>query len=68
MDYKGKKILIVDDEEDLCEILQYNLDNEGFITGVAHSAEEALDNACSRIRSSFTRCYDGSNIRFQTCR
>jgi len=42
MDYKGKKILIVDDEEDLCEILQYNLDNEGFITGVAHSAEEAL--------------------------
>jgi two-component system alkaline phosphatase synthesis response regulator PhoP len=42
MDYKGKKILIVDDEEDLCEILQYNLDNEGFITAVAHSAEEAL--------------------------
>jgi two-component system, OmpR family, alkaline phosphatase synthesis response regulator PhoP len=42
MDYKGKKILIVDDEEDLCEILQYNLDNEGFITKVAHSAEEVL--------------------------
>jgi two-component system alkaline phosphatase synthesis response regulator PhoP len=42
MVYKGKKILIVDDEEDLCEILQYNLENEGFITGVAHSAEEAL--------------------------
>jgi DNA-binding response OmpR family regulator len=42
MDYKGKKILIVDDEEDLCEILQYNLDNEGFITNIAHSAEEAL--------------------------
>lgn len=36
------KILIVDDEEDLCEILQYNLDNEGFSTEVAHSAEEAL--------------------------
>ena len=42
MDYKGKKILIVDDEEDLCEILQYNLGNEGFKTEVAHSAEEAL--------------------------
>lgn len=42
MDYKGKKILIVDDEEDLCEILQYNLGNEGFNTEVAHSAEEAL--------------------------
>jgi two-component system, OmpR family, alkaline phosphatase synthesis response regulator PhoP len=42
MGYRGKKILIVDDEEDLCEILQYNLDNEGFITDVAHSAEDAL--------------------------
>ena len=42
MDYRGKRILIVDDEEDLCEILQYNLDNEGFVTNVAHSAEEAL--------------------------
>ena len=42
MEYTGKRILIVDDEEDLCEILQYNLDNEGFITEVAHSAEEAL--------------------------
>jgi DNA-binding response OmpR family regulator len=42
MDLKGKKILIVDDEEDLCEILQYNLSNEGYKTDVAHSAEEAL--------------------------
>jgi two-component system alkaline phosphatase synthesis response regulator PhoP len=42
MEFKGKRILIVDDEEDLCEILQYNLNNEGFLTEVAHSAEEAL--------------------------
>jgi len=42
MELKGKHILIVDDEEDLCEILQYNLSNEGFYTEVAHSAEEAL--------------------------
>lgn len=42
MDLKGKKILIVDDEEDLCEILQYNLSNEGYKTEIAHSAEEAL--------------------------
>ena len=42
MEQKSKKILIVDDEEDLCEILQYNLGNEGFITETAHSAEEAL--------------------------
>lgn len=39
---KGKSILIIDDEEDLCEILQYNLNNAGFITDVAHSSEEAL--------------------------
>ena len=42
MDPKNKKILIVDDEEDLCEILQYNLGNAGYITEVAHSAEEAI--------------------------
>jgi len=37
-----QKILIVDDEEDLCEILQFNLEGEGFHTEVAYSAEEAL--------------------------
>jgi two-component system alkaline phosphatase synthesis response regulator PhoP len=42
MDNESKKILIVDDEEDLCEILQYNLGNEGYTTAVAHSAEEVL--------------------------
>ena len=42
MESDAKKILIVDDEEDLCEILQYNLNNEGYITEVAHSAEEAM--------------------------
>lgn len=42
MELKSIKILIVDDEEDLCEILQYNLNNEGYQTEVAHSAEEAL--------------------------
>ncbi len=36
------KILIVDDEKDLCEILEFNLSSEGFETEVAHSAEEAL--------------------------
>ncbi len=37
-----KKILIIDDEEDLCEILQFNLKGEGFDIQIAHSAEEAL--------------------------
>lgn len=42
MDIKGNLILIVDDEDDLCEILQYNLNNSGYVTDVAHSSEEAL--------------------------
>lgn len=42
MESEGKSILIVDDEEDLCEILQYNLSNSGFMTDVAHSSEESL--------------------------
>ncbi|HNX78474.1 MAG TPA: response regulator transcription factor [Prolixibacteraceae bacterium] len=36
------KILIAEDEEDLCEILQFNLESEGHQVEVVHSAEEAL--------------------------
>ncbi|MEG1562474.1 MAG: response regulator transcription factor [Bacteroides sp.] len=36
------RILVVDDEEDLCEILKFNLENEGYTVDTAHSAEEAL--------------------------
>ncbi len=36
------KILIVDDEESICEILQLNLQAEGYSVDVAYSAEEAL--------------------------
>lgn len=36
------RILVVDDEEDLCEILQFNLESEGFAVDIANSAEEAL--------------------------
>ncbi|MGQ7869792.1 response regulator transcription factor [Sunxiuqinia sp. sy24] len=41
MDYTPK-ILVVDDEKDLREILQFNLSSEGFEIDVAASAEEAL--------------------------
>ena len=37
------KILVVDDEQDICEILQYNLETEGFEVKTANSAEEALE-------------------------
>ncbi|MBQ4056006.1 MAG: response regulator transcription factor [Bacteroidaceae bacterium] len=36
------RILVVDDEEDLCEILKFNLENEGYEVDTAYSAEEAL--------------------------
>ena len=38
----NNRILVVDDEEDLCEILQFNLELEDYTVDVAHSAEEAL--------------------------
>ena len=38
-----KKILIVDDEVDIREILQFNLENAGFNVECASSAEEALE-------------------------
>lgn len=37
------KILVVDDEETLCEILKFNLEVEGYSVDVAYSAEQALD-------------------------
>ncbi|MCI6490590.1 MAG: response regulator transcription factor, partial [Prevotella sp.] len=36
------RILVVDDEQDLCEILQYNLETEGYEVDTANSAEEAM--------------------------
>lgn len=36
------KLLVVDDEQDICEILQYNLETEGYEVTTANSAEEAL--------------------------
>jgi two-component system, OmpR family, alkaline phosphatase synthesis response regulator PhoP len=37
------RILVVDDEEDLCEILQFNLESDGYEVETAYSAEEALE-------------------------
>lgn len=37
------KILVIDDEEALCEILKFNLEREGYDVDMAFSAEEALE-------------------------
>ncbi len=42
-----KKILIVDDEKPIVDILKYNLEKEGFSTVFAYDGEEAIDIALS---------------------
>jgi DNA-binding response OmpR family regulator len=39
----AEKILVVDDSKSICEILEFNLSNEGYDVECAYSAEEALD-------------------------
>ena len=40
---QNQKILVVDDEQDLLEILKFNLETEGYEVTTATSAEEALE-------------------------
>src|SRR4030043_1660970 len=35
-------ILVVDDEQDICEIIKFNLESEGYKVDTANSSEEAL--------------------------
>lgn len=60
-----ERILVVDDEKDICDILQFNLENEGYIVDVATSGEEALtkNNRCAP--TCYPRCDDGRHLRLQ---
>lgn len=42
MTKSNHRILVVDDEQDLCEILKFNLETEGYEVDTANSAEEAI--------------------------
>lgn len=42
-----KKILIVDDEKPIVDIIKFNLEKEGFSTAVAYDGEEAINMALS---------------------
>lgn len=44
------RLLVVDDEEDLCEILQFNLESEGYEVDTANSAEEVLKKDLSQYQ------------------
>lgn len=48
-----KRILIVDDEQDICEILQFNLENAGYLVESSNSAEQALKQLVDK-----TKAYD----------
>jgi two-component system alkaline phosphatase synthesis response regulator PhoP len=41
----GQKILLVDDEQDLIDLLKYNLEKEGFDVYTAHNGREAVQKA-----------------------
>ncbi len=40
---ENRRILVVDDERDLREILEFNLESEGYLITTAQSGEEAID-------------------------
>lgn len=44
-----EKILVVDDDRNICEILEFNLKNEGFEVVCTYSAEEALENLSTDV-------------------
>ena len=45
----NKKILIVDDDKNICELLRLYLEKDGFRTLVAHDGEQALQ--CAQINN-----------------
>ncbi|MEZ4873184.1 MAG: response regulator [Bdellovibrionales bacterium] len=42
MSYVGKKVLVVDDEKDLCEIVSFELEDIGFSVKTAHNGSDAF--------------------------
>ena len=49
MEENKARIMVVDDEQDLCEILKFNLETEGYQVATAYSAEEALEKNLARF-------------------
>ena len=48
-----KRILIVDDEIPIAEILKINLEKEGYTTLVAHDGQTALDDLAKKGKGNF---------------
>ena len=55
------RVLVVDDEIDICEILKFNLENNGYSVDTANSGEEAL--AMPLEKYDLFLCMDSMNVR-----
>ncbi|MCB1165740.1 MAG: response regulator transcription factor [Leptospiraceae bacterium] len=42
-DVKGLRILVVDDEEDICDLIRFNLEEEGYVVSVSQNGMDALN-------------------------
>jgi two-component system alkaline phosphatase synthesis response regulator PhoP len=40
---KGLRILVVDDEEDICDLIRFNLEEEGYVVSVSQNGMDALN-------------------------
>ncbi len=49
---KTKKILVVDDEADLVELVSYNLKKEGYLVDSAYDGEKALEKINEKLNNS----------------
>ena len=63
----NERILVIDDEEALCEILKFNLEKAGYNVDCAYSAEEALDIGPYPISADDCRYHDGDTQRLRFC-
>ncbi|MEQ8351133.1 MAG: response regulator [Leptospiraceae bacterium] len=42
-DVRGLRILVVDDEEDICDLIRFNLEEEGYVVSVSNNGMDALN-------------------------
>lgn len=59
------RILVVDDEEDLCEILKFNLENEGYRSGHGELCRRSSENGHWQLQPTTAGRDDGRNFRLQ---
>ncbi len=64
MEENMKRILVVDDEQDLCEILKFNLETEGYRGRDCQFCRRGFGDGHCFVRPAAAGCDDGRNERF----